>query len=140
MKKTLGFTLIELLVTATIISLLTTIGIVGYQVTGKQSRDAKRKADLEQIRVALEMIREDCDSYPGTAPPWGSRWEVTCKEVTNAYMEEVPQDPKAPTFIYVYSSGGVTYSLCAYLENSSGDVGCGGCGGGQNCNYKVTNP
>lgn len=143
MKKNPGFTLIEVLVAATIIAVLTTIGMVSYQTTARQSRDAKRKSDLEQIRVALEMIRADCDSYPTEEPPWGSAWTITCEGMTNTYMEKVPQDPKDP-YIYVYSSSdGSTYFLCAYLENGPTQVtGCGNCDSDDSipCNLQVTNP
>ena len=65
MKKSLkGFTLIEILVVATIIGLLASGAIVSYQQLLKQSRDAKRKTDLEQVRAALEMYRSNEDTYP----------------------------------------------------------------------------
>jgi len=65
MKKSLkGFTLIEILVVATIIGLLASGAIVSYQQLSKQSRDAKRKTDLEQVRAALEMYRSNEDTYP----------------------------------------------------------------------------
>ncbi|KKU11410.1 MAG: hypothetical protein UX17_C0079G0007, partial [Parcubacteria group bacterium GW2011_GWC2_45_7] len=49
LKKSFGFTLIEILVVATIIGLLAAGGFVTYSNLSRQSRDAKRKADLEQI-------------------------------------------------------------------------------------------
>lgn len=139
-----GFTLIEVLVAATIVSVLATIGVVSYQVTGRQSRDARRRADLEQIRVALEMIRADCDTYPTTDPPWGNPWSYPCAPFNNTYMEEVPQDPKDPDYVYKYTSAtGDIYSLCAYLENGpSQATTCGNCDseGSVACNYEITNP
>ncbi|MBL7158913.1 prepilin-type N-terminal cleavage/methylation domain-containing protein [Candidatus Microgenomates bacterium] len=147
MRKTKGFTLIEVLVAATIISLLTSIGVVSYRTSGRQSRDAKRRADLEQIRVSLEMIRADCNVYPLTAdgPPWGTTWTYTCGLLSNIYMQDTPQDPKAPDYTYVYTSDGSTYFLCAYLENGTGNEGafcvnnCDVAGPGP-CNYKVVSP
>ena len=64
MKKLNGFTLIEILVVATIISLLAAAASVAYSQLSKQSRDARRKTDLEQVRAALEMYRSNNDDYP----------------------------------------------------------------------------
>lgn len=132
MKK-LGFTLIELLVVISLIGILMGILLVSYQGTRKSARDGRRKADLEQIRSALEMCRSDTGSYPA-----GSSLPGTC----STYLSSVPKDPLDPTYIYKYSSDGVTYSLCAYLETGSGNAGCGTCDadGSVNCNHKVTNP
>lgn len=133
MKK-LGFTLIELLVVISLIGILMGILLVSFQGTRKSARDGRRKADLEQIRSALEMCRTDKGSYPvGT-----SISAIT--SFCSSYLPSAPPDPLAPTYIYKYSSSdGVTYSLCAYLETGTGNAGCGSCGSGT-CNYKVTNP
>jgi len=56
MKK--GFTILELLIVIGIISLLVTFGTGIYSSAQRSSRDAKRKADLEQIAAALELYRE----------------------------------------------------------------------------------
>ncbi|MEK7126589.1 MAG: prepilin-type N-terminal cleavage/methylation domain-containing protein, partial [Patescibacteria group bacterium] len=64
MKKSSGFTLIEILVVVTIIGLLTLTAVVTYGAFLKQSRDAKRKADLGQVAAALEMYRSNSDTYP----------------------------------------------------------------------------
>lgn len=96
--KNSSFTLIEILVVATIIALLTSIGVVSYTQFSKQSRDAKRKADLEQIRAAVEMYRsnDSTNSYP----PYNV---VTAGCVTSdingdcggsVYLQIVPKDPK----------------------------------------------
>jgi len=139
-----GFTLIELLVAATIAIILTTIGVVSYQSAMRRSRDGKRKADLEQIRAALEMYRSDCGSYPDSVSFGGSLvgGESACSG--NIYMQRVPQDPKYSTYQYSYTKSGDFYVLCAYLEGESGDldcsaVSCGSCAGGS-CNYKVCSP
>jgi type IV pilus assembly protein PilA len=66
MKKQLkqGFTLIEILIVAIIIALLAAVGAVTYTSVNRSSRDARRKADLEQMRTAFEQWRSDNSSYP----------------------------------------------------------------------------
>ncbi len=140
-----GFTLIELLVVISIIGLLLGLSIFGLQGARQSSRDAKRKADLEMIRSGLEIFKADCDKYyVGSSLPSpliGDGSSVGCS-LTNTYISSVPVDPVSATNKYAYSSAGVTYTLCAALENAPSpamDVtGCGSCTAA--CNYKVTNP
>ncbi|PJC43527.1 MAG: hypothetical protein CO039_03740, partial [Candidatus Pacebacteria bacterium CG_4_9_14_0_2_um_filter_34_50] len=63
-NKKKGFTLIELLVVATIITILSAIGLVSFVNAGQGARDAKRKADLETVRQALVLRRSDLGNYP----------------------------------------------------------------------------
>ena len=139
-----GFTLIEVLVSATIIALLTSIGVVSYQAANRQARDAKRKADLEQIRAALQIYRGDCGYYPPSVT-FGGSLTGSCTGSTVTYMQQVPQDPKSSTWNYSYSSTGTgtTYLLCAYLESGPVSTNCpGSCSicGTNPCNYKLCPP
>ncbi len=59
-----GFTLIELLVVATIIIVLTTIGIVSFRTASQKSKVAKCKGDLQTVRQALVMYRSEHGTYP----------------------------------------------------------------------------
>ncbi|NMB83758.1 type II secretion system protein [Candidatus Roizmanbacteria bacterium] len=146
-----GFTLIEILVVATIIVLLATGTTISYSGFSKQSRDSKRKADLEQIRSAIEMYRSNNtnNSYPATAMNCSSSGGIT--EGTNTYLSTIPKDPKCTTQSYYYSpvdsAGGacdgsasdpcVNYTLGAKLENGGTDCATNSCGSGVNCNYCV---
>lgn len=111
MKIKSGFTLIEILVVITIIVLLTAAAAVSYSTFLKQSRDAKRKTDLEQVRAALEMFRSNSttNSYPTTGLS-----ELTAPTV---YIQSVPTDPKNPTYTYYYSATGSDYTLATHLES-----------------------
>ena len=130
--KSKGFTLIELLVAMTVASVLMGLALVSYQGARKSARDGKRKADLEQIRSALEMCRADTGSYPTSLP--GS---------CSAYLT-VPTDPLSPTYEYRYNGSPNSYTLCAYLETGGITTNCSGSCGGNcgtvTCNYKVCNP
>ena len=63
-KRKNGFTLIELLVVATIIVVLSAIGLVSFTNAGKSARNSKRKSDLETVRQALVLYKSDTGAYP----------------------------------------------------------------------------
>ena len=141
-KSSVGFTLIELLVVISIIGILVSLSLVAFQATKKSARDGRRKADLEQIRSALEMCHSDTGNYPiGDITSLGI--SIVCGGDT--YLAAVPQDPLDPTYSYqYYSDDGNTYTLCAYLETgvvATACTGlCGGACGAVACNYRTCNP
>ncbi len=61
-----GFTLVELMVVVIIMAMLAAIvlGISGY--ASRKSAESRARADLENIRTALEEYRMDEGRYPGT--------------------------------------------------------------------------
>jgi general secretion pathway protein G len=153
MKKNLittsaGFTLIELLVVISIIGVLVGLSVFGLQGARKSSRDAVRKADLEQLRSGLGMYKADCNSYPASlnlASPVSLKGDGSTASclATNVYITATPIDPISPSYSYIYNSpDGITYSICTSLEQGGTTVTCGGSSscGGATCNYKVTNP
>lgn len=103
MKKN-GFTFIELLVVVTIIGVIFAAAAVSYTQISKNSRDARRRSDLETIRQALEMCRSLAGVYPGTIYT-----QVVCGD-TNATvtLKTTPFDPKP---CVGYENGQYTYSL-----------------------------
>lgn len=137
-----AFTLIELLVVISIIAVLVSLSLVSFSETRKSARDSKRKADLEQIRSALEIYRNDVREYPSNLPfgaPLTSGSEV--------YMEMVPKDPlTSQSYCYLRISSN-EYCLCAAFE-TAGTAGdnctCGSCpcvsSVPNSCNYKIKNP
>ena len=124
-NKKKGFTLIELLVVATIITILSAIGLVSFVNAGQGARDAKRKEDLSQIAAALEMYRSNNDMYPTTG-----LIQLTSPTV---YIQSIPSDPKNPTNTYYYSASTSDYTLGAYLESGGSTCVAGQCG--SNCKY-----
>jgi len=111
-----GFTLIELLVVATIIIILSAIGLVSFQNAGRSARNAKRKADLETVRQALVLYKSDNGLYPNqSAPASNAKYNaaVTTLVSGNYISSPSPTDPK------------------------TGITGCG-TGGGTICNYTYT--
>ncbi|MGI6278512.1 MAG: type II secretion system protein [Patescibacteria group bacterium] len=117
-KKSLAFTLIEVLVATTIIAVLTAIGVVSYASASRNSRDAKRLSDVEQIRAALEMYRADVGNYPGSIDLISGSGELSSG--TNVYMSPIPTDPKPSAGgEYDYSGADDDYTLMIYSEKNS---------------------
>lgn len=129
--KKSGFSLIELLITVSIIAILIAIGVASYATINRQSRDTKRKSDLEQIRSALEMYRADNGAYPGAG---SGSWVATSSstdvligltpQLVPTYLAQVPLDPKsAQSYMYMATngSGGYYYGYClsALLESEN---------------------
>lgn len=135
-----GFTLIELLVVIGIIALLATVGMASYRSANMRSRDARRQADLEQVRAALEMYRTDEGTYP-TEANFGAMVGV----LGTNYLATTPSDPLAGHLGYEYMpiGSGTGYEMGADLENSSTPHDCSSSFKlvkGISYNYCVTNP
>ena len=129
MKIKNGFTLIEVLVVLTIIGILMGLSVFGFIGVRESARDAKRKTQIQEIRGALELYKLACNEYPLVLPDSG-------QQLTSAvFISQVPADPLTAGG-YSYSSDGVTYELCAQLENSGSDT-CAACA---TCNFKTKNP
>lgn len=126
-----GFTLIELMVVISIIGILTSLGIVNFNLAQQKARDAQRKADLRQIQSALELYRADNGSYPIVwSPPWTLNAAAcpTSSSFTGAggvvYLQKIPCDPSnsdtywwlGKNYEYI-SQNGTQYGLYACLEN-----------------------
>ena len=105
MKK--GFTLLELLIVIGIISLLLTVSANLYSYSQKKSRDAKRKTDLENIRVSLESYRSNNASgnYPNNL-----------NLLVPTYITKLPTDPLSNIYKYTYSGSGSDYMIGSFIE------------------------
>ncbi len=149
-----GFTLVELLIVIAIISTLVAIQTFVYINSQRTARDSKRRADLENIRAALEQYRSNNNTYPQT-----SRivFNSSCTKNSglqddnaNIYINPLPGDPYCQIYHYFYQAlpsncnettiTCTDYTIGALLENTST---CGKTGtnckdrGSQSCNYCV---
>lgn len=137
-QKKNGFTLIELLVVATIIIVLSAIGLVSFTNAGKSARNSKRKADLETVRQALVLYKSDSGEYPNGLT--GSTYAVMITTLSgDDYISSpTPLDPKngqdgcgdetggRALCGYTYSGTANTFTLTAPMEGEP--------------NYVLTNP
>lgn len=91
-----GFTLIELLVVITIIAILGGLGIASFRQANQSARDGKRAADMESLRQALILYRQEADCFPAGTPA-GMQYLNGLTSVENAlvndYINEIPTDP-----------------------------------------------
>jgi len=130
-----GFTLIEVLVSVTIIAVLVAIAAISYSSINKQSHDARRKSDIEQIRSALEMYRADNGTYPGPSA-WANAWAPVDNTALIAYLEPylspLPRDPVGNAPYYYYFATGCSgadparvcyrYCLLSFVEKPANSV------------------
>ncbi len=91
----------------------------------KTARDSQRKADLRQVKAALERYFFEQKEYPKAATMVRTSSAGTTLDllVTRGYLKALPLDPDEPTHWYGYESDGVTYQLSAVLENTSDSDG-----------------
>ena len=139
----LGFTLIELLVVISIIGFLATAAMVAFNSARMKARDTKRKADLTQIRKALDLYFDQYGYYPPSGCGYdcngysfstsGGNWIAGLQE----FLPKIPLDPlnnaAGPWYTghYSYAYGNVgknsyppQYDLTAQLESTSDPDRC----------------
>ncbi|OGG01842.1 hypothetical protein A2Z33_01155 [Candidatus Gottesmanbacteria bacterium RBG_16_52_11] len=121
-----GFTFIEVLVVAVIIGILVAVGMVSYVTASRNSRDTKRKSDLQNVRQALEMYRADTGTYPNSSGDWRTFDTVLGALVTQNYISSLPKDPKSPAYEYYYygalNGASWAYCLSTYIEVESNEL------------------
>ena len=120
MFKRKSFTLLEIMIVIAILGVLASLIIGNFITSLKKGRDARRKADLEQIQKALEMFYEDNQAYPTKAPGsgfvFGGEFDGPNSKV---YMKLVPNDPlSGKNYEYDYDATNHGYQLYACLEDN----------------------
>lgn len=140
----LGFTLIELLISVSIIAILIAIGIASYATINKQSRDTKRKSDIEQLRSALEMYRAENGNYPTILGGSYSDASGLSTALTPTFIPAIPNDPKSISpYIYRYLPTGLVsgkyYGYCLSVQLETQDP-ADTCTPDTSQNFGVKNP
>ncbi len=106
-----GFTLVELLITLSIVVILAIVAMMYLRGQAFKGNDARRKADIERIKVAVEEFEKDHDCYPlyvgcgldSSQPIHPYLNNIPCDPVTNlAYVYE-PEDSTCPGWFRFYS-------------------------------------
>lgn len=146
-KYSKAFTLIELLVVVAIVGVLASVILASLNTSRMKSRDSRRIADLNQIRVALELFYDDFGYYPQSGCGWdcngyrvsydNNSWNSLASELA-PYIKSLPRDPInsscAPwgSSCYSYTYGNVgrysnapQYDLTTQLEDPGSIFRCG---------------
>ncbi len=120
-----AFSFIELIVVIAIIAVLSMAAIISYGPVQKKSRDSRRVADLEKIRMALEMARQIGTTYP----------LLLSYLVDNNFIQSIPDNPKGSAYNYSRLTF-YTYEIGTSME----DLGSTNIPVSGGINYKVFNP
>ena len=78
-----GWTLVELTVVVSLITVLSTIALVGYRSAITRSREAVLMEDLFRMRDAIDQYYADRGEYPGSLDTL----------VSDGYLRAIPDDP-----------------------------------------------
>ncbi len=149
MRKNRGFTLIELLIVIAIFALIANVTMVSLNKAKRESRDAKRVANINQLRSALHLYSTENLSYPndnnGNPIAIGTDnhvvlddngWSNGVSPTSPIFMYSVPRDPSMVTSQsstlctssssdvcdYSYTLNGNDYIIYFYLEGSAGSL------------------
>lgn len=138
-KEKLGFTLIELLVVIAIIGLLSSMVVAALGPARAKARNAKRKAELRQLELALQLYYDANGRYPLVIPPATTYAEGRCSpppfgwsnqpdysgvnawipDLAPTYISVLPGDPSIDPVLgrcYVYfSDTGQRYYIMAHF-------------------------
>lgn len=137
-----GFTLIELLVSIAVIAIVSAAVLAAMGPSSRQfARDAERKAELEQLRGALELYRNSNISYVSGS----GNISTALSSLAPSYIQSLPTDPTSGRNYYYNRTAATTYVLCASLEKWTGPSptappNCVSASCGTGCNYQLVQP
>lgn len=145
-QMTNGFTLIEILVAISIMAVIMAFAIPNYLGARERARDAKLKAEMNQLKSALRMYYNDYQRYPAhdvqsRIMGCGTTGTSLCPNALAActsfqfsaggtdgcstiYMKKLPVSSySSGEMRYNQLSGGDGFSICANLENTADQDG-----------------
>ena len=133
-----GITIVEVMIVVVIIAFLALIVFWANKTQVYKGYDSRRKADIAEIKIAIEQYEKDHDCYPLSDV-------VSCKPGTGLqpYLEKIPCDPRnGSTYYYEYEKTLCPkwYWLYANLENKTDKQATPGIGPNGAFNYSSGSP
>jgi prepilin-type N-terminal cleavage/methylation domain-containing protein len=121
-----AFTLVELLITLSIVVILAAVAMMYLRGQTLKGNDARRKADIERIKVAVEEYEKDHNCYPQYV-----NCGVKQSQPIYPYLNNVPCDPTTgASYIYDYPDGLCPgwyrfYSKLEFIKDTAATPGIG---------------
>ena len=135
-----GFTLIELLVVIAIIGLLATLAVTSLNIAMVKARDARRLADIDSIKKAMDLFYSDYGEYDGISCPLSNK--ISDCDMSPYLVTANMTDPSRPSEIcngtnagvcdyafWIVPNGALRYMIFYHLEGAtalgnSGEANC----------------
>lgn len=112
-RRKSGFTLVELMVVVAIIGLLAAVVTVNVMGQGHTARVERVRADMSNIKKAMDLFKLDVGMYPQQL---NELWErpANARKYNGPYLSEYPpRDPWQNDYIYNYG-GGSNFEIISY--------------------------
>lgn len=128
-----AFTLVELIIVVSILAILAVVALIALRGQIFKGNDAKRKADINRIKVAVEEYEKDHNCYPLPSL-------LSCNPGTamRPYIDKIPCDPQTnSSYYYAYQDSSCPgwYKVYTNLENTADPAAIPGIGPSSAFNY-----
>ena len=130
MKTNKAFTLIEVLVVTAVISLMASIVSANVSASRQKAEDAHMKTEVQQVRNAVELYRQDNGGVPIPTVPEGSsyvagsmvaedtnEYKSSMQKLVPKYIPEVPTSPSGLSYSYLATADEEDAVFAAVLNN-----------------------